>query len=358
MGLRWEVTGKPVTLGGLRMSLMRSQTTLTDVLVAIGGPLRDLPGERAAAKNATEQARDTVAAVLVGAGVPAQVAALALSTSRRWLGPGPEAGVTAERLAALLRTLPGRSIMLATLASDLYDDPHALDHKAVLGRAATRILAAQRAHGEAAALNGLDNVSRGQAPVDPRALAAAAEQAMSPAGRHATWAGVGVTCDNLSSIVLALNLRPPGTGPAAAVLLAGSTTGEPVWLTLRSLTPLAGLPPGSLTDVVVRVCENPSVVEAAADMLGAGCAPLVCTYGRPSIAAWVLLSALARAGARILVSADRDKSGLDIANDLLSLLGACAWLPEATGCYEEDRLTDLLDDLRHNGRDQLGREGK
>lgn len=79
------------------------------------------------------------------------------------------------------------------------------------------------------------------------------------------------------------------------------------------------------------------------------------------MAAWVPLSALSGAGARLLVSADRDKSGPDIANDLLSLPGAGAWLPEATGCNEEERLTDLLDNLRHNGppdTDQLGSQPK
>ena len=357
LGLRWEISGKPATLGALRSCLVRAETTLVDVLVATGGPLRDLPGERAAAKDAATAASDAVAAVLVRAGVPAAVADLAMSSSRRWLGPAPGAAATAERLAALLGALPHDSIMLAVLASQLYGDPHALDHKTVLGRAASRVLGAVRAMDP----SGEGNEAGRELPVDVAALAAAAEEAMSPAGRHATWAGVGVTCDSLSSTVLALNVPLPGASSAATMLRAGSTTGEPVWLTARSLAALEAPAPESLDEVVIRVCENPSVVEAAADLHGTDCAPLVCTYGRPSIAAWVLLSALSGAGARLLVSADRDKSGLDIAKDLLSLPGACAWLPEATGCYEEDRLTVLLNDLRHNGppdTDQLGSQPK
>ena len=339
LGLRWEISGKPATMGALRTCLARSHTTLVDVLVAAGGPLRDLPGERAAAKSAAAAASDAVAVVLVGAGVPAEVAALAVSSSRRWLGSAEEAAATGERLAALLGALPHEPIMLAVMASQLYGDPHALDHKTVLGRAASRILAA------VAAVDLADPGHR----VDAVVLATAAEEAMSPTGRHATWAGVGVTCDSLSSTVLALNVPLPGISPAATILRAGSERGEPVWLTARSLATLEAPPPDSLSEVVVRVCENPSVMEAAADLHGTNCAPLVCTYGRPSIAAWVLLSALSGAGARLLVSADRDKSGLDITNDLLSLPGARSWLADATGCYEEDRLGDLLNDLRHNG---------
>ena len=97
---------------------------------------------------------------------------------------------------------------------------------------------------------------------------------------------------------------------------------------------------------VVRVCENPSVMEAAAEALGRRCPPLVCTYGRPSTAAWHLLGALVAAGAQMLVSADRDKAGVSITEELLTRLpGAAAWLPEVTDLYEEERLPALLADL-------------
>ncbi len=47
-----------------------------------------------------------------------------------------------------------------------------------------------------------------------------------------------------------------------------------------------------------------------------------------------------------LVSADRDASGDGIARELLSRLpGSVAWLPEAHGLYEEERLAALLADL-------------
>lgn len=97
----------------------------------------------------------------------------------------------------------------------------------------------------------------------------------------------------------------------------------------------------------VRVCENPSVVEAAAQALGAACPPLTCTYGRPSGAAWTLLRGLVAAGAAIVVSGDRDQAGQSISRDLIAgLPGASAWLPQAAGRYEEDRLPELLADPR------------
>jgi hypothetical protein len=59
----------------------------------------------------------------------------------------------------------------------------------------------------------------------------------------------------------------------------------------------------------VYVCENPSVLIAAADQLGESSRPLVCTNGRPSAAALRLLTGLAEGGTSIHVRADDDTSG-------------------------------------------------
>ena len=97
---------------------------------------------------------------------------------------------------------------------------------------------------------------------------------------------------------------------------------------------------------VVRVCENPSIVEAAADAFGVRSAPLVCTFGRPSIAAWALLRGLDGGGTDLLVSADRDDAGRQIEAGMLAhLQRSSAWLAAAEGLFEEDRLKDLLDDV-------------
>jgi hypothetical protein len=97
---------------------------------------------------------------------------------------------------------------------------------------------------------------------------------------------------------------------------------------------------------VVRVCENPAIIETAAAELATGCLPLVCIYGQPSSAAWTLLRGLATAGIKLLVTVDRDNAGLRFLTELLALPGAQEWLPDADGMYEEARLADLLADLR------------
>ena len=73
----------------------------------------------------------------------------------------------------------------------------------------------------------------------------------------------GIDCDPVSSRVLVLNLPHDGDAPCAR--LAQAAGPEPLLLTLRSLT-------GSFRMAVpasdVYVCENPSVLIAAADQLG------------------------------------------------------------------------------------------
>ncbi|MGW0390916.1 TIGR02679 family protein [Streptomyces sp. NPDC003042] len=125
--------------------------------------------------------------------------------------------------------------------------------------------------------------------------------------RRAAWASAGLLRDDLSSTVLTLNLR--GT-PALDWMAA---TGEPCVLTLRQLT---HRPPATVTPVV-RVCENPTVLAAAADTLGPHCPPLVCLQGQPSAAAVALLRHLHGSGATLLYHGDFDWGGLRIATALL-----------------------------------------
>ncbi len=338
LGLTWQTSGRPLSLGQFRAAVAAAGADLTDLLVHVGGPLRHRPTERAQVAGAQAQRRDLTKVALADAGLPDVV--IELLIARRWLGAAaaPELPERAGRLAAVLRALPGgprgasaaEGTLLATLASDLFADPHTLDRDTMLGRAAVRVLAAR-----AAAKSG----------AGPAVTAEAADACASAAGWRAAWSAAGVTCDRLSSTVLVLNLPLPGSGPAAVLLRAAAAVAEPVWLTARSLVapwPLEAI----LADLPVRVCENPSVVESAADRLGADCAALVCTYGRPSTAAWLLLTALSRCGAQILVSADRDSAGDSIARELLARLpGSRPWLPDAPGRYEEDRLPALLGDL-------------
>ncbi|MFH8788916.1 TIGR02679 family protein [Streptomyces roseoverticillatus] len=125
--------------------------------------------------------------------------------------------------------------------------------------------------------------------------------------RRDAWASAGLLRDDLSSTVLTLNLR----GNPALDWMADA--GEPCVLTLRQLThqPPSAVPPE------VRICENPAVLAAAADVHGAGCPPLVCLQGQPSAAAHTLLRHLHENGARLLYHGDFDWGGLRIATVLL-----------------------------------------
>jgi hypothetical protein len=104
----------------------------------------------------------------------------------------------------------------------------------------------------------------------------------------------------------------------------------------------------------VRVCENPSVIEAAADKLGPGCPPLVCTFGWPTTAAFSLLAGLENAGVTLQLRADDDRAGQAIVTRLQATLpSARLWRydvrPPAdaatTPVYEEQLLDTLVADL-------------
>jgi uncharacterized protein (TIGR02679 family) len=329
LGMDWELSGKPVTLGRLRAAFAQTGAALEQILTTRGGPLQNLPAQRAEQRAAQTASVEAAYQILTDAGIPESVAALA--RQRRWLGK-PDVDDIAGRArdtAALWAALPAGGRRLSELADHLFDDPHALDRDRDLGRITARILAAAdvpQADGDTGRAN-------------------AAANALAAAEWRQTWAAHGVLCDEVSATVLVLGLRLTGQASAAALATTAAHHGEPVWLTARSLR-------GTWTPTdpasTIRVCDNPAIVEAAADELGAACPPLVCVYGRPSTAAWTLLHGLADAGAPLLISTDRDVAGLGFAKAMLKIPGALAWLPDVAGLYEETRLNDLLGDLRRS----------
>ncbi|MEU6891122.1 TIGR02679 family protein [Streptomyces sp. NPDC046557] len=125
--------------------------------------------------------------------------------------------------------------------------------------------------------------------------------------RREGWASAGLLRDELSSTVLTLNLR----GTRALDWMADA--GEPSVLTLRQLIRLPPVPSAP----AVRICENPAVLAAAADVHGPHAAPLVCLQGQPSAAALSLLRHLHEGGAALLYHGDFDWGGLRIASALL-----------------------------------------
>ncbi len=313
----WRESGRGVRASELRQGLRAHGAGLDELLVALGGPLRDLRGERAEAEQARESDRAAGLALLRGAvgdwGDDLTVVA------RGILQLAPSWALLAGEVADVLAATGEEPRRLAELAAALFRDPHALDRSTPLGRACVRSLELRRA------------VTEGGSYRDPLEDA----QLWS-----AAWAGAGVICDAVSAQVLVLNL--PLTGNAPAVRLCHAAPGEPVWLTLRSLRGAWELARGA----EVFVCENPTVLEAAADRHGAASRPLVCTFGLPSQATWELLTGLG--DVRCHVRADGDVVGWRIVNQLRARLpGALTWrMPEGCTAYEEELLEDLLSDLK------------
>jgi uncharacterized protein (TIGR02679 family) len=159
-------------------------------------------------------------------------------------------------------------------------------------------------------------------------------RARDAASRRALWEAVGVVPDDLASQVLVLNLPVQPSPGLGSWLADAAERGLPFRATLHQLT----RSPVTLARAApVYVCENPAIVRAAAEQLGPRSPPLVCTEGRPSLAAVRLLDVLATGGAALHVRADFDWPGLRIAGSLLDRPGSQPWRFGVTD-YEAARL--------------------
>ncbi|MEV7887949.1 TIGR02679 family protein [Streptomyces sp. NPDC002817] len=140
------------------------------------------------------------------------------------------------------------------------------------------------------------------------------------AGRRALWRLVSVTPDEVSSTVLTYGLRPDGEGWRERALRERADHHAEVHVTPRDLHGLRlQLPAGTL----IHICENPRVVEAAAD---AACVqPLVCTSGSAATVVFTLLDALAATGCRFAYHGDFDWPGIALANRVIRRYEARPW---------------------------------
>jgi uncharacterized protein (TIGR02679 family) len=278
---------------------------LREAVVRLGGPLRDLAGEREAVASAWREAFARLDSVVSGRAELAGWRAWLESTGLvRRLAPDPgQARELLDRLARVVERLPSPGLPIGRLAAQVSGDAHALDDGRPLG---TLALSAARALA--------DRPYAGEGGAD---------------ARRAAWAAVGVHLDDLSSLVLCLGLPGDDRTPTGRMLAAARAAGEPCVLTLRQLS----RHDGPLSADLVRICENPVVVAAAADELGASCPPLVCGGGRPSAAVWRLLDLLAEGGARFAYHGDFDWGGVAIATAVHDRYGFQPWLFD-TAAYE------------------------
>lgn len=202
------------------------------------------------------------------------------------------ASATLLRVSAVLQRLPCQGMPRSQLAAEVLGDAHGLD----AGKpTATIVLSVLRANLRAA--------DSGEEAEDGRV--------------RSLWASAGVLVNELAKPALLLNVPfLPGEG-------GQPTPGRPSFFSLRDL---ARYPPAwQVAGRTVYVCENPNVVAIAADALGKGCAPLVCTDGMPAAAQRVLLSQLQAARADLAYHGDFDWPGLRIADQVIHTFAARPW---------------------------------
>lgn len=280
---------------------------LVEVAEQLRGPLTDRPALRDARRTATET---------VWSAADRALRAHDLDDAP-WAGPWLEEvrrGGTLARLdtdgaarlivqaidvLALLREPP--SLGRGELAERVTGTAHGLDDDTLLARLVLR---------------GVARMLDAEPPQDARS-------------RRELWQAAGVATDRVSTTVLTYGLAPLGDEPSVRLLRERTMAGLESHLTLRDLHRMTWRLPASTE---VFVCENPRVVEAAADQ---GCRrPLVCVFGNPTTTALTLLDALHAAGARLAYRGDFDWPGIAIANRMNTRYATRPWRMNAAD-YEE-----------------------
>lgn len=287
LGVRSRAKTLRVELEKLELLLQeRAGLGLASVVSSIVGPLRNRPGERAELSAAEEG---------LGSSLVAHPALRRHPGLEEWLGALRRSGAWRREgvLDALtvLEQLPqaarrGRS----NLAVRLLGDAHGLDDGSPVGRLVLSALAS------------LDGT-----PMPLRA-----------ADRRRLWAAQGVISDEISSTVLTLGLRPVASGPLTSAAAEWASADVPLPIPLAAVQSERWRVPAA---TLVSVCENPSVLAAAA---GTG-ATVVCVGGRPSVAANLMLASLVEGGARLRYHGDFGAGGISIANAIIGGIGAEPW---------------------------------
>lgn len=274
----------------------RTGASLMNLVVAAVGPLRDRPGERAA--TAAQEA-----AIWTGAFAHPAVThhpLLAdwldgLRATGRWrLLADPSTSIT-QALDVVERLPSAVPIGRSRLSASVLSDSHALDSTEPVGR----LVIAALAH-----------------------LAGLKAGRLSSADRRRLWSSMNVDYDETSSTALTLGLQPRPVGPLTGAARGWAETG------VALPVPLAALRHERWTVVTgtrIWVCENPSVLHAAAARFGSSCPPMICVEGNPSLAALQLLTVLRHGGALLRYHGDFGSGGVAIGNRIIGGLGAAPW---------------------------------
>jgi uncharacterized protein (TIGR02679 family) len=266
--------GRPVRSGTARVRLadldasFRSSAADRGLVLVVadltGGPLRDLPAERADARSGREQ---------LWAGLDRLLADQGLAEAEwagRWADwlrtSGTVTRIPRTRTTAVMkisiqvlnRVLTDHAVVgLAELATEISGDAHGLDD------------------GSAAAALVLRGV----------AYALGVPAAASAGERRDLWRRVGVSTDEVSGTVITWALRPPGNDRWSAMMRERADLGLVTHLTVHELNRSVDLTrPGE----VIHACENPQVLQylAAARVDR----PVACMSGNPAAAGMALLT--------------------------------------------------------------------
>ncbi|MCK9921269.1 TIGR02679 family protein [Frankia sp. AgPm24] len=235
---------------------------------------------------------------------------------RRLAGSREEGQALMAAAVSVLGALPADGAPISVFAARVLGDGHGLDTDRPLS---SLLLDAVALLGRSLSADADDGDAGDDGPDE-----LVGRTARSAEWRREAWAAVGVLVSELALPVLTLGLPGNRHSVTGRVLDLWRGAGEPVHLSLRQLV---GDPPTltALAGTAVFVCENPAVVSAAADRLGARCRPLVCVGGMPAAAAASLLRLLADAGAVLRYHGDFDWGGLAIANTVTTRFGAVPW---------------------------------
>ncbi|MEO3746414.1 TIGR02679 family protein [Plantactinospora sp. B5E13] len=290
-----------VTLADLDQRLWTSAagTGLLGVVEAVVGPIPDLRVDAATERARRALLRDHADAALIAAGLGDR------PWTSEWLDRLWRQGLPARLPAAEVR----RVVSQAATTLGLTVGEHA--------RTWSRGELAQLVTGSA---HGLDDdspltrlVLRGLA----LALTGTPDYPSGAVERRALWDAAGVASDTVATTVLTYGLRPPGDGWLRSRADAGAET----HLTLREIRRLTPL---RLAPQTVYVCENPRVLEAAAEA-GSSTA-IICTLGNPNTVTFALLdTVMASPDVHLRYHGDFDWPGIAIADRVIRRYRAQPW---------------------------------